>query len=78
MAETSHSDGPQPDGSPENPELDLPREGQATGEHHEVTPEEAKARNRRNLAIAFGVVAFIVIVYSTTILRLAQNTGGLQ
>ena len=56
-----------------NPEFMEAREGVATGEHHEITPEEMKARKRRNIAIALGVVAFIVLVYSTTLLRLTQN-----
>ena len=55
------------------PDLIEAREGLATGEHHEVTPEEQKARKRRNMAIALGVVTFIVLVYSTTLLRLTQN-----
>lgn len=51
------------------------REGQSTGESHEMSAAEQKARSRRNLAIAFGVVGFVVLIYSTTILRLTQNVG---
>lgn len=63
---------------PESKTSDLmdAREGVPTGEQYEMTPAEKKARNRRNLAVAFGVLAFILIVYFTTILRLTQNVSG--
>ena len=48
-------------------------EGKVTGEDLALSPEEAKARRKRNIAIAFGVLGFIVIVYLTTILRYAAN-----
>lgn len=48
-------------------------EGKVTGEELALTPEEAKARRKRNIAIALGVLAFIAIVYLTTILRYAAN-----
>ncbi|WOI53979.1 protoheme IX farnesyltransferase [Parvularcula sp. LCG005] len=54
----------------------VPGEGVPTGESYEMTPEEKKARARRNIAIAVGVLAFVVIVYSTTLLRMTQNMGG--
>ena len=54
------------------------REGLPTGEHHEMTPEEEKARHRRNLLLALGVVTFIALVYLTTLLRMAQNVGGVE
>lgn len=38
-----------------------------------LTPDELRARKRRNLFIALGLVAFMVLVFSTTILRLQQN-----
>ena len=57
------------------PEIEA-REGVPTGELQPLSEEEAVARARRNKSIAFGVVAFIVIVFATTVLRLAQNTGG--
>ncbi|MEM6649077.1 MAG: protoheme IX farnesyltransferase [Pseudomonadota bacterium] len=53
-------------------------EGRPTGEHHEITPAEKKARDRRNVFMALGVVAFIILVYSTTLLRITQNIGGAQ
>ena len=38
-----------------------------------LSAEEVKARRNRNIAIALGVAAFIIIVYLTTILRYAAN-----
>ena len=38
-----------------------------------LTPEELKARSRRNLAIAGALVAFMVIVFATTFLRMKAN-----
>ena len=34
----------------------------------------ARARRRRNVAIALALVGFIVLVFATTATRLAQNT----
>lgn len=54
------------------------REGLPTGETHTPSADEEKARRRRNIAIALSVVAFAVLVYLTTVLRLAENikSGG--
>jgi hypothetical protein len=41
-----------------------------------LTPEELKARKRRNIAIALGLVAFMALVFVTTLLRLQANVGG--
>ncbi len=41
-----------------------------------LTPEQLKARKRRNIAIALGLVAFMVLVFVTTLLRLQANVGG--
>ena len=41
-----------------------------------MTPEEQKQRKRRNIAIALGVVAFIVLVYVVTILRIGGSISG--
>lgn len=38
-----------------------------------LTDEELTARKRRNLWIALGLVVFIVLVFTTTFLRLKQN-----
>jgi hypothetical protein len=38
-----------------------------------LTEEELTARKRRNLWIALGLVAFIVLIFMTTFLRLKQN-----
>ena len=52
------------------------REGLPTGEIHQPTDAELKARNKRNLAIALAVVAFVLLIYFTTFLRLAQNLSA--
>ena len=38
--------------------------------------EQKKQRQRRNLAIAGGIVAFIVLVYAVTILRIGAAASG--
>ncbi|WP_374515743.1 hypothetical protein [Brevundimonas sp.] len=38
-----------------------------------LTPEQLEARKRRNLAIAGGLVAFIVLVFTITVLNLKRN-----
>ncbi len=38
-----------------------------------LTPEQLEARKRRNLAIAGGLVAFIVLVFTVTVLNLKRN-----
>ncbi|WP_298743614.1 hypothetical protein [uncultured Brevundimonas sp.] len=38
-----------------------------------LTPEQLAARKRRNLALAAALVAFIVLVFATTILKLQGN-----
>ena len=41
-----------------------------------LSPEELRARKRRNLWIALGLVAFMVLVFSTTVLRMQQNQAN--
>ncbi len=38
-----------------------------------LTPEELTARKRRNRALAGALVAFIVLVFATTVLKLSAN-----
>lgn len=38
-----------------------------------LTPEEMTARSKRNLAIAGALVAFIVLVFTVTVLNLKRN-----
>ena len=38
-----------------------------------LTPQETSARNRRNLAIAGALVAFIMLVFAVTVLNLKRN-----
>lgn len=55
------------------------REGQASGEHVPLTPEEEAARKKRNIAIAWSLVAFMALVFAITVLRLGQfaaNSGA--
>jgi len=41
-----------------------------------LTPEELSARKRRNVAIALALVAFMVLMFVTTVLRLQANVGA--
>ncbi|MEC7795751.1 hypothetical protein [Brevundimonas aurantiaca] len=41
-----------------------------------LTPEELRARKRRNVWIAAALAAFIVLVFATTVLRLQQNQAA--
>lgn len=52
------------------------REGQASGEHVHLTPEEEAARRKRNVAIAWGLVGFMVLIFLITVLRLSQNVAN--
>ena len=38
----------------------------------------ARARRRRSLAIALALVAFVAIVFSTTIIRIGKNSAGVR
>lgn len=38
-----------------------------------LTPEELQARKKRNLAIAGALVAFVVLVFTVTVLNLKRN-----
>ena len=42
----------------------------AESESHALVPDEKKQRKQRNLAIALGLFAFIVIIFLVTILRI--------
>ena len=52
------------------------REGQPTGETLKLTPEQEKARNRRNFVIAWSLVAFMVAIFAITVVRLSQNIAA--
>jgi len=43
-----------------------------------LTPEQLAARKRRNLALAGALVAFIVLVFATTVLRMKGNMDERQ
>jgi len=38
-----------------------------------LTSEQLSARNRRSLWIALGLAAFVVLIFSTTFLRMQRN-----
>ncbi len=44
----------------------------------ELSSEEKKRRNQRNIAIALGLAAFILVVFLVTILRISGNLGSVQ
>ena len=53
------------------------REGQAVpGESVRLSPEEEKARNKRNRAIALGVLGFMALIFMITVLRISQNLAA--
>ncbi|RZJ18327.1 MAG: hypothetical protein EON91_05930 [Brevundimonas sp.] len=39
-----------------------------------LTDEQARARKRRNVAIALALIGFIVLVFLTTVMNLRRNT----
>ena len=43
-----------------------------------LTPEELAARNKRNLAIAGALVAFIILVFGVTVLRMKASMDDRQ
>ena len=52
------------------------KEAVATGETYRLTTEEVKRRNKRSLAIAGGVVVFMVLVFAITVLRIGAASAG--
>ena len=43
-----------------------------------LTPEQVRARKRRNLAIALSVLAFVVLVFFVTMARMTANMHAQQ
>ncbi|MEO0400280.1 MAG: hypothetical protein AAF224_12765 [Pseudomonadota bacterium] len=41
-----------------------------------MNENELKQRNRRNLAIALGVVGFIIVIYLVTFLRISSSVAS--
>lgn len=41
-----------------------------------LSPEAKKKRGQRNLAIAAGLVGFVLVVYLVTILKISGNVGA--
>ncbi|HVV31968.1 MAG TPA: hypothetical protein VHC73_01970 [Vitreimonas sp.] len=48
----------------------------APTEFVELTAEQAKARKRRNLIIAWSIIAFVVLVFAITLAQMAAHSGG--
>lgn len=42
----------------------------------DLSPEEKKRRSQRNVAIALGLTAFIIVVFLVTILKISGNIDG--
>jgi len=42
----------------------------------DLTPEAKKKRGQRNLAIALGLIVFVVVVFLVTILKISGNIAG--
>ena len=45
-------------------------EPQTTGEFIELTPEQQRARGKRNIMLALSILAFVALVFFVTIARL--------
>lgn len=60
----------------ENNDFMSVREGQPTGETLKLTPEQEKARGRRNVVIAWSLVGFMVAVFAITVVRLGQTAAA--
>jgi hypothetical protein len=43
---------------------------------HNLTPAEQTARRRRNVWLAWGLVAFMVLLFTTTLLRMMHNQSA--
>jgi len=41
-----------------------------------LTPEQEKARGRRNVVIAWSLVGFMVAVFAITVVRISQNIAA--
>lgn len=42
----------------------------------DLSPDAKKSRDQRNLAIALGLAAFVVVVFAVTILKISGNISG--
>ena len=43
-----------------------------------LTPEQVRARGRRNLVIALSIIAFVVLVFFVTMARMSANMHAQQ
>ncbi|MEJ0060619.1 MAG: hypothetical protein WDM79_14035 [Terricaulis sp.] len=41
-----------------------------------LTPEQVKARNRRNIVLALSIVAFVILVFLITLAKIKENGVG--
>ena len=55
--------------------MDEPVSKESSSDAAALTPEEEKKRGQRNLAIAFSLGVFIVLVFLVTILRLGGSVA---
>ena len=44
-------------------------------EPHKTKPDEIRQRDRRNVAIALGLAAFVILVFAVTLLRLGASVA---
>jgi hypothetical protein len=49
------------------------REGIYTGERVKLTPEQEKARKRRSMWIALGLIGFVIIVFVLTMTKMGAQ-----
>lgn len=52
------------------------REGQPSGDSVSLTEDQLAARKKRNIAIAWSLVGFMVVVFLVTVTRLSQNVAS--
>lgn len=52
------------------------REGQPSGESVELNEDQIAARKKRNVAIAWSLVGFMVVIFLVTVARLSQNVSS--
>jgi hypothetical protein len=59
----------------EDPSLEAPRPKGPRDDPFAEGPEAARARRLRSLVIAVALLAFVALVFVTSILKLAQNAA---
>jgi hypothetical protein len=59
----------------EDPSLDIPPPSGTGDDPFREGPEAARARRMRSIVIALALLAFVVLVFVTSIIKLAQNAN---